>query len=871
MPLSAGIRLGFYEILSPLGAGGMGEVYRARDSRLSREVAIKVLPAELASDAGRLKRFEKEARAASALNHPNIVTIHDIGTSESRSYIAMELVAGKTLRELLFAGPLPVKRLLQIAAQIAEGLAKAHEAGIVHRDLKPENVMVTSDGLVKILDFGLAKLTSTGVESGAGTNLPTETGTSPGMVLGTAGYMSPEQAGGEPVDFRSDQFSFGSILYEMATGKRAFQKKTGVDTLAAILNEEPQPLADLNPQAPAPLRWIVERCLAKAPEERFGATRDLAHDLATVRDHLTEAVGVPGAPIAASRSRVIRRRVLLGAVAATALALSFLWGWKAAPEGISPGQVSFRRLTFRRGNVLHGRFAPDGQTIVYSAAWDGKPAEIFSARTDSVESRPLGIPNADILSISSKGELAILIKKGFLSTTAGAGTLARVPLGGGAPREIAEDVVFADWSPDGSELASIPLRAGEKSRLEYPIGKTLYETTGGLGYVRVSPKGDLVAFIEHESQTGGFVVVADRVGKARRLSGPWGVVEAPVWRPDGGSVVFSADGATREVSLAGKERVLYPPGENLALHDLQPDGRLLVERVSGRLGIVMRPPGEEREREMSWLDGSGFPLLSADGSTLVFTEGGEGGGPGGSVFLRKVGAASAIRLGDGYGQSLSPDGKWVLSLVTGSPKRLVLLATSAGAARTIELPGLTISRGDVPFAGKTILTGEILPDGHTLLVAASEPGKPIGLWILPLEGGKPRLVLREEAIGGLAPSPDGKKLALHMGGGQGFILPLDGGPRTPLKGLEAEDRLDQWSGDGRYLFASRQQELPGKVFRIEIETGRRELWKELMPADPAGVIHVNDSPIAISRDGRSYAYSYIRAVESDLYLLQGVR
>jgi Tol biopolymer transport system component len=550
------------------------------------------------------------------------------------------------------------------------------------------------------------------------------------------------------------------------------------------------------------------------------------------------------------------------------LALSFLSGRKTAPEGISPGEVSFRRLTFRRGNVLHGRFAPDGRTIVYSAAWDGKPTELFSVRTDGVESRPLGIPNADLLSISSKGELAILIKKDFLATTAGAGTLARVPLGGGAPREVAEDVVFADWSPDGSELASIPIRAGEKSRLEYPIGQTLYETTNGLGYVRVSPKGDLVAFIENESQTGGFVVVADRGGKARRLSGPWRGVEIAAWRPDGGSVVFYADGAIREVSLAGKERVLY---QDLIPYDLLPDGRLLVERASARSAIVMRSPGEERDREMSWLGGSSRPLLSADGSMLVFTEIYEGGGPQRSVFLWKVGAASAIRLGDGYGKSLSPDGKWVLSLVTGPPKKLVLLPTGAGAARTIELPGLTIARGEIPFAGKNVLSGEILPDGHTLLVAASEPGKPTGLWILPLEGGKPRLVLREEATGGLAASPDGKKLALHMGGGKGFILPLDGGPRTPLEGLEAGDRLDQWSGDGRYLFASRQQDLPGKVFRIEIETGRRELWKELMPAGPAGVIHVNNTPIAISRDGRSYAYSYIRIVESDFYILEGVR
>ncbi|PYQ63741.1 MAG: hypothetical protein DMF54_15905 [Acidobacteria bacterium] len=287
-------------MISRLGAGGMGEVWRARDSRLQREVAIKVLPADLGSDAGRLKRFEKEARSASALNHPNIVTIYDIGSSDSVSWIAMELVEGKTLRELLFAGALPVKRVLSIGSQVADGLARAHEAGIVHRDLKPENVMVTKDGRVKVLDFGLAKLTYAGVESGEGTNIATETGTGAGVILGTVGYMSPEQAGGQPVDYRSDQFSFGSILYELLTGKRAFVGKTGVDTLSAILNDEPAPIATINPQVPTPLRWIVERCLAKAAEDRYASTLDLARDLAGIRDHLSET-GVTAAVSSATR------------------------------------------------------------------------------------------------------------------------------------------------------------------------------------------------------------------------------------------------------------------------------------------------------------------------------------------------------------------------------------------------------------------------------------------------------------------------------------------------------------------------------------------------------------------------------------------
>jgi serine/threonine protein kinase len=241
--LAAGTRLGPYEIVAPLGAGGMGEVYRGRDARLSREVAIKVLPAEIASDSGRLERFEKEARAASSLNHPNIVTIYDIGTSDSHSYIAMELVEGKTVREILHGGPLPLRRLLSLAAQISDGLAKAHAAGIVHRDLKPENLMVTKDGFVKILDFGLAKLALAGFETAENQNAPTVTrATEPGTVLGTVGYMSPEQASGHPVDFRSDQFSLGAILYEMAAGKRAFERATAVQTLSAIIQEEPDPL-----------------------------------------------------------------------------------------------------------------------------------------------------------------------------------------------------------------------------------------------------------------------------------------------------------------------------------------------------------------------------------------------------------------------------------------------------------------------------------------------------------------------------------------------------------------------------------------------------------------------------------------------------
>ena len=280
MALSPGSRLGPYEILAPLGAGGMGEVYRARDPRLGRDVAIKVLPAEVASDSERLHRFEKEARAASALNHPNIVTIHDIGREGSVSYIAMEFVEGSTVRDLLAGGPLPTRRLLAVAAQTAEGLARAHEAGIVHRDLKPENLMITRDGFVKILDFGLAKLTGPPEGSGEATRAPTvSAGTEPGVVMGTVAYMSPEQAAGGMVDFRSDQFSLGSILYEMAAGKKPFAGETRPEVMAAIIRQEPEPLASVAPKMPTAARWIVERCLAKDPVRALRRRRAISRGI----------------------------------------------------------------------------------------------------------------------------------------------------------------------------------------------------------------------------------------------------------------------------------------------------------------------------------------------------------------------------------------------------------------------------------------------------------------------------------------------------------------------------------------------------------------------------------------------------------------
>src|SRR6202162_5983548 len=414
--LAAGTRLGPYEVLGPLGAGGMGEVYRARDERLSRSVALKVLPGEISADRSRLERFEKEARAASSLNHPNIVTIYDIGSSESVAYIAMELVEGRTLRDLLPSRPIALRRLLSLSAQIADGLAKAHAAGIVHRDLKPENLMETKDGFVKILDFGLAKLVPSGFDSSEGSDLATVTrGTEPGTVPGRVGYMSPEQASGRPVDFRSDQFSLGAILYEMATGKRAFERATAIQTLSAVIQDEPEPLSATAPKTPANLVWIIERCLAKDPEERYGSTKDLARDLAALRDHGSEISSVRQDARAVDRRLRVSRPVLAAGLLAglTLAALAFFGGQRLQFRRDREAPPPARKvLTFRRGFLTGARFAPDGQTIVYSAAWDGKPSEIFTARVGSSEARPLGIFPAGILAISSGGGMAISLGGG---------------------------------------------------------------------------------------------------------------------------------------------------------------------------------------------------------------------------------------------------------------------------------------------------------------------------------------------------------------------------------------------------------------------------------------------------------------------------
>jgi Tol biopolymer transport system component/predicted Ser/Thr protein kinase len=850
MTIGAGSRLGPYEIVAPLGAGGMGEVYRAKDTKLGREVAIKVLPAAFAQDPIRRQRFEQEARSASALNHPNILTIHDIAEADGALYIAMELVDGRTLRELLASGePLSARRLLDLAVQVAEGLAKAHAAGIVHRDLKPENLMVSKDGYVKILDFGLAKLTETPAAQDQSA-MPTAVAppTEPGTVMGTVGYMSPEQASGQPLDFRSDQFSLGAIVYEMATGQRAFQRRTGAETLAAIIREEPEPLSQAAPKAPAPVRWIVERLLAKDPEERYASTKDLARDLKSVRDHLSETSasgGIAAAPARPRRNRWLAGIGLLAAgIAIGSFALRVL---PSRPD--SP--IRFRQLTFQRGWISSARFANDGQTIFYGAAWDGGPLQIYSTRSDGQQSRSLALPSADVLAVSPAGEMAISLGRHFTVGFESAGTLARVPLEGGAPREILENVVDADWSPDGKELAVARVVEG-RYRLEYPIGKVLYQATAWLSHVRVSPDGRLVAFLDHPEvgDSQGVVKVVDGTGRVR-LTGLSDRVSL-AWSPNGDEIWSSAP--LQATSLGGKTRTLWSSSGRLdRIVDVARDGRILFLRSATRREIV-GVDADGKQRNLTWFEWSYPSDISPDGRTVLFDEQTT---LQSHVFVRKLDGSPAVLLANGKSFAFSPDGRWALMTTQIGAGRLLLVPLGAGEQRVV-------------LAGEqNIQWGSFMPDGRRAVIAGIEPGHGTRLYLIDLPSGTPKPFTPEGVFHGPghAVSPDGSRIVAIGPAGKMQIYPIGPGQPSDVSGARPGEFPLRWRKDGRGLYVSKP-EMPGRVEILDVVTGERRLWKEIVPPDPAGVSQIE--PFVVPEDGSAFVYSYRRLLD-ELDLMTGVR
>jgi hypothetical protein len=856
----SGSRLGPYEIVAPLGAGGMGEVYRAKDPRLGREVAVKVLPASFSNDADRLRRFEQEARAAGLLNHPNITAVFDIGSHEGAPYVVTELLEGETLRAALAGGRLSPRKAIDYAIQLSGGLAAAHEKGIVHRDLKPENVFVTRDGRVKILDFGLAKLTHA-EEGGSGgqTNLPTATpGTEPGVVLGTMGYMAPEQVRGRPADARSDIFSFGAILYEMLSGQRAFHGDSAADTMSAILREDPPDLSMTNQNVSPGLERILRHCLEKNPEQRFQSARDLAFDLEAlsgISGAATKAIAIPSAR---------PRRGLLAAAAivllAAAVTASYFLGRRAAVSVAQPPRT-FQQLSFAQHAIFNARFAPDGKTVVYSAARKGNTPEIISLRPDYPGGKPTGLREVHLLSVSPGGELAVLTRARYLGHSLFEGTLGRMPLEGGAPREVLEGVREADWSPDGKDLAIIR-DVGGKDRLEYPIGKVLAEAGGYLSNPRFSPDGKRIAFFDHPTKYDdrGLVAVVDLAGKKTVLSeGYWGE-EGLAWSPDGSEVMFSAGTAYNNfkvyaVTLDGRLRIALESAGGLTILDVAPDGRWLATRDDYFRDMLALAPGDTVERDLSWLDLSAAEALTPNGKMLLFSEESGSVGVNYAVCIRGMDGSPVVRLGEGSAEDLSRDGKWALAVVPTSPQQLVIYPTGAGEPRRLERAGI-VSYDSARF----------FPDGKRVLTCGHEAGRADRCYAQSVDGGPPRPVTPEGTTQGFV-SPDGRSILARAAEGL-RIYPMDGGVPTPIPGTTRDEQVVRWDASGQSVLVFRGSEIPAIVERIDVATGRREFVRKVGPPDPTGVLGVR--AVVLSEDERAHAYTFRRML-SHLFLVQGAK
>ncbi|HEY7727880.1 MAG TPA: protein kinase [Candidatus Eisenbacteria bacterium] len=832
--IAPGTRLGPYEVLDLIGAGGMGEVYRARDERLGREVAIKVLPGDFAGDSDRLRRFEHEARATGQLNHPNILAIYDLGTGTGVPYIVTELLEGRNLREVVGHGPLPPRKAVECAVQIASGLMAAHAKGITHRDLKPENIFIVAGGHVKILDFGLAKLLRpTGVQAHDKTGSMQASLTMTGTIMGTASYMAPEQIREQAVDHRADIFSLGCILYEMLAGRRAFDGGTPMDRMTAILHSDPSALPRAVEEALPGINTVVRRALEKRAEDRFESAREMAFALGLV----------------AERANAPREGAEVDA---------------AAAAGSPPSRTAIlHRLTYREGTIFTARFAPDGQSVYYGAAWEGRPIEIFWAHSGNPESRALGYPNAEILAIAPSGEMAVSLRRfargGFIHS----GMLARMPLGGGAPRELLDGVHEADWGPDGRQLAVVR-EAGGMTRLEFPIGKVLHQSAGWQSDLRVSRDGRSVAFLDHpfRGNDAGSVAVVDLEGNFRVLSGGWSSLRGLAWSADGREVWFtgfrSESGRTLyAVTLDGAQRPVFQTAGSLILQDIARQGQVLVIHGNERLRMQLRIAGEERVRDLSWLDWSLIRDISPDGKTLLFDETGVAGGEFHAVYLRDADGSPAVKLGEGVNPRLSPDGRWALTLQEGVPQRVVLLPTGAGE---IEI---------VPMGRLHCHNAAWFPDGKRICAVANEGTGRLRLYEVNVETGEQR-AFSEEGVTSfdLLVAPDGRLVGARAPDLGYKLYPVDGGEPKLLSTVVSEERPLGWNADGSALYVFQRGALPSKIHRIEVATGERRLYRELSPSDPTGVEGL--TAVRMTPDESTFVYSYPQSLY-DLYAIEGLR
>jgi Tol biopolymer transport system component len=857
IPLELRTRLGPYEIAGFLGSGTKGEVYRGRDARLDRLVAIKLCSGLQGTDADRLKRFEQEAKAAGSLNHPNIVVIHDVGSHEGVPYLVSELLEGEPLSKRLQKGPVPATKAIDYAIQIADGLAAAHARGIVHRNLKPADIFLTKDGRVKLLDFGLAEparvASAEEVEP-----LSQALKTRAAKHSGTVAYLAPEQISGQPVDHRADLFALGCVLYEMLAGRSPFGGTSAIESMNRTLSDDPPFGADVDP-ALKEVEPTIRRCLEKNPDNRFQTARDLSFHLTAVAEGHTGAVSVRRRP-AGKLSR--RRKIslaIVGAVVVSALTTAYFLGERVSQQG----PPTYTQLTFRQGFVRSARFSPDGRTVIYAAAWDGNPIALFRTQLGSPESQKVDLADANILAISRSGEMAIALN--YFDS----GTLARVPMMGGAPREVLSNVSAADWAPDGESLI-VARTVGSKDQLEFPIGRVVYETMGGISHPRASPDGALVAFLDQpvKGDDRGAIAIVDRAGKKTTLSDGWASITGIAWRQTGDEVWFTAaevgaNSSVHGVDLRGRRRLIATSPGQMTLHDIAADGRLLVSQGSFRYATSYRTADQAGDRDLSWFDGSVASDIAKDGRLVLFTEAGSAvGRTGYSLYLGRTDGSPPVRLGEGLSGALSPDGRWAAATVTTrDPQRIVLLPIGPGESRVLD-SGPVTSYEAVAW----------IRDSTRVLFAGREAGRGVRLYVQEIEGRSP-IPISPEGVR-IRPfsnpvSPDGRRVVAVDTDSRTVVYPTDGrGTSQAVPTLSPEEVPIRWGADNDSLYVFRLKTLPAPVFRFRLSDQHKELVTEIAPSERAGVVQIRT--IQMTPDGRLYVYSY-RPMLSHLNLVENLR